>query len=94
VKKYRKKRVVIEALQLKWENWEDMCSFVGVGELVNNKPQGKMLKGNKLSMDIPTIEGVMTAHEGDYIICGTKGEFYPCREDIFKEIYDEVDDEL
>ena len=90
MKKWRKKPIVIEALQLNWGNWEEMCSFVGVGELANNKPEGKMLKDNKLSMDIPTLEGTMTALEGDYIIKGTAGEFYPVNKDIFMEIYDEV----
>lgn len=37
---------------------------------------------------IPTLEGVMTAHIGDYIIKGVRGEFYPCRRDIFEETYE------
>ena len=38
--KYRKKPVVIEAVQLRWDNWNEMCDFVGVGKLTVGKPQG------------------------------------------------------
>lgn len=39
---------------------------------------------------IRTLEGAMTASVGDYIICGVKGEFYPCKPDIFEATYEEV----
>jgi hypothetical protein len=39
---------------------------------------------------IVTLEGVMTANKGDMIICGVKGELYPCKLDIFKATYEEV----
>lgn len=38
---------------------------------------------------IPTLEGEMRANEGDYIIKGIHGEFYPCKQDIFEESYDD-----
>ena len=37
---------------------------------------------------ITTLEGVMTANEGDIVIKGVKGEVYPCRKDIFEATYD------
>ena len=40
---------------------------------------------------IPTLEGVMTANVGDYIICGVKGELYPCKPDIFQATYERVE---
>lgn len=43
-------------------------------------------------MEIETLEGTMKACEGDYIIKGIKGELYPCKEDIFHEIYDDYSD--
>ena len=43
-----------------------------------------------VEMDIDTLEGVMHASVGDYIITGVRGEKYPCKPDIFKETYDEV----
>ncbi len=41
-----------------------------------------------------TLEGVMEAHPGDWIIRGVKGEHYPCKPDIFEATYDQVDDGL
>jgi len=41
---------------------------------------------------IHTLEGVMTANIGDYIVKGIKGEFYPCKPDIFAETYEPVND--
>ncbi len=39
-------------------------------------------------LEIDTLEGKMTAHPGDWIIKGVKGEFYPCKPDIFNATYD------
>ncbi len=39
-------------------------------------------------LEIETLEGVMTASPGDWIIKGIKGEFYPCKPDIFKATYE------
>ena len=44
----------------------------------------------KKPITVHTLEGDMVANEGDYIIKGIKGEFYPCKPDIFKETYEEV----
>jgi hypothetical protein len=41
-------------------------------------------------MTIKTLEGDMTANVGDYIIKGVKGEFYPCKPDIFEQTYEPV----
>jgi hypothetical protein len=41
-------------------------------------------------IQIQTLEGVMEASVGDWIIKGVKGEFYPCKPDIFKMTYEEV----
>jgi hypothetical protein len=42
------------------------------------------------TVTIHTLEGDMKANHGDYIIKGVKGEFYPCRQDIFEQTYEEV----
>ncbi|MEE7714225.1 hypothetical protein V3J85_23230 [Bacillus sp. 5001] len=42
----------------------------------------------RYSISIPTLEGVMTADEGDWIIRGVQGEFYPCKPDIFAATYE------
>ncbi len=88
--KFRKKPVVIEAVQLLWENWQEMCEFAGVGKLTDGKPEGQ-LSGEVLGMVIPTLEGVMQADEGDWIIRGVEGEFYPCKPDIFEKTYERVE---
>ena len=44
-------------------------------------------------MDIPTLEGVMHADVGDWIITGVKGEQYPCKPDVFEQTYELVVDE-
>lgn len=100
--KYRKKPVVIEAVQLTWENWNDMCEFADVGSAENRPcgcyvgPDGKPREGyettDRLGMKIPTLEGVMIATEGDWIIKGVNGEFYPCKPDIFEKTYEPVEE--
>lgn len=79
--KYRKKPVVIEAWQNSDENefpaWVDSA---GVGR----EPGGVIL--------INTLEGVMKAMPGDYIIKGIQGEVYPCKPDIFEATYEVVNE--
>ena len=41
-------------------------------------------------LKIETLEGVMNASVGDYIIKGVNGEYYPCKPDIFEKTYEEV----
>ena len=43
-------------------------------------------------LEITTLEGVMTAKKGDYIIRGIEGEAYPCKPDIFRKTYELVED--
>ena len=43
-----------------------------------------------VEVEIPTLEGTMRCDSGDWIICGVKGEFYPCKPDIFEATYEEV----
>ena len=85
--KYRKKPVVIEALQFldTEERITELSEFIDNQEVVVNyeKPDSPVLK-------IETLEGVMTASEGDYIIKGVNGEFYPCKPDIFEKTYEVV----
>ena len=97
----RKKPVQVEAVQLKWENWSEICTFAGVGKIIDRKPQGCYVDGNgvchdgdgpgrTIGLQIPTLEGVMLARENDWIIQGVNGEFYPCKPDIFEKTYEIV----
>lgn len=82
--KFRKKPVVIEAIQ--WNGSEQSWnSIVDMG--CNPDQTSDMLD----SISITTPEGVMTASLNDYIIKGVKGEFYPCKPDIFEATYDYVE---
>ena len=67
--KYRKKPVVIEAVQLRWETWDEMCEHANVGSLEDGKPSGEFGEdGSSINLLIPTLEGLMTADENDWII--------------------------
>ena len=81
---YEKKPVRIEAIQFKRDCFEDIKKFVGEAA-VNFRTERCI--GGKSYCDIETLEGTMTATEGDYIIKGVHGEFYPCKPNIFKETY-------
>jgi hypothetical protein len=80
IKKYKKKPVVIEAVQWEVKNIFEVKQFLWGVEY--------NLKGD--SIYIPTLEGVMETQKNDYIIKGVNGEFYPCKPDIFKKTYEEV----
>jgi hypothetical protein len=83
VKKYRKKPVVIEALLLDHLTpLEDLLDFLG------DTP----FEFDDAGIDIPTLEGIIHASPGDYIIKGIQNEFYPCKPDIFHQTYELVED--
>jgi len=100
---YRKKPVVIEAVQLRWDTWNEVCDFAPVGEngccgVYVNPDNIEEFSTNPsygakdlIGLIIPTLEGNMLAVEGDWIIRGVKGEFYPCKPDIFEISYEEAD---
>ena len=94
--KYIKKPVVIEAIQLKVNNFDDVCNFMGrTPEPKHNPNFGIDEHGNTnepyLGVYIDTLEGKMFANYGDYIIKGVNGEFYPCKPDIFEKTYKKAD---
>jgi hypothetical protein len=97
--KYRKKPVEIEAVQLRWDTWNEICDFVspqffGGGVYIKD---GKPLTGGRISntmgLKINTLEGVMLAVQDDFIIRGVNGEYYSCKPDIFEKTYEKVDGE-
>ena len=80
VKKYRKKPIVIEAIQYE---------KASIGKAQNFCDKMKYNPRNN-EYYIETLEGTMLVTEGDYIIKGVNGEFYPCKVDIFEKTYEEV----
>ncbi|MBU0978090.1 MAG: hypothetical protein KKD18_06750 [Nanoarchaeota archaeon] len=83
--KFRKKPVVIEAKRLSISNMEE------IEEWCHGSIKGTSLPIQERVIDIQTLEGEMRAGIGDWIICGIKGEFYPCKLDIFEATYESVD---
>ena len=87
IKKYKKKPVGIEAVQFTRDNVEEIKEFTE-GNAINFRTE-RCING-KSYCEIKTLEGTMTATEGDYIIKGVNGEFYPCKENIFIKTYEPV----
>lgn len=84
--KYRKKPVVIEAMKFTRDNKDRCFNFVTCNKFADFDEDGDPI------LKIQTLEGVMTARLGDYIIKGVQGEFYPCRFDIFEATYERAED--
>ena len=85
--KFRKKPVVIEAEHFTLENKDRCFNFISCNRAADMDAEGRPI------LRIQTLEGEMTAIIGDWIIKGVKGEFYPCKNDIFKSTYEPADDE-
>lgn len=75
--KFRKKPVVVEAVQWTGNNLDEIRAFMGAPKL---SVIAQYLK-------IRTLEGELDATPGDWIIKGVKGEFYPCKPDVFERTY-------
>ena len=81
---YRKKPVVVEARQVTVDNHVDVAAWCGGTATYAyidtvQVPDGVLIK---------TLEGVMNASHGDWVIKGVQGEFYPCKPDIFEATYE------
>jgi hypothetical protein len=82
--KYVKKPIEVEAVQWTGNNRPEIWDFCSLCYFNTDMETGE------LKLIIQTLEGNMGASIGDYIIKGVKGEFYACKEDIFKLTYDKV----
>lgn len=86
---YRKKPVVIEAFQLGNDCMPDwFMDKVTANDIILHP--GDVSDIRSLSADIKTLEGIMRADYGDFIIKGVAGEIYPCKPDIFRQTYELV----
>jgi hypothetical protein len=80
--KFRKKPVVVEAIQYTGKNFnkvKEFCPCIRTNTCFSY-------------LSIPTLEGLIRADMGDWIIKGVKGEFYPCKSDIFEATYEPVEE--
>ncbi len=80
--KFVKKPIVVEAVQ--WNGSLDDLKKIGVMVIAHDIDEN----GNPDSIFIGTLEGIMKAARGDWIIKGIRGKFYPCKPDIFEETYE------
>lgn len=89
--KYVKKPVVIEAVHWTGENYDECMNFMGENcgnKLAYEDYQEHCINTGEIHID--TLEGRLTASKNDWIIKGVKGEFYPCKPDIFALTYDKL----
>lgn len=92
--KYRKKPVVIEAIQWIGSNLKEIIDFIGLHQSAQKwtwEEYEQVVSTDGLK--IFTLEGTMNADINDFIIKGVQGEFYPCKPDIFEKTYELVSDE-
>jgi hypothetical protein len=103
--KFRKKPVLVDARQYDGKNAHDLCEWI-TGKKIENPfalSEGVYIKQkvfpgvnpeNKCLwfLAIKTPEGEMEAAAGDWVIRGVKGEFYPCKPDIFETTYEAVEE--
>ncbi len=85
--KFRKKPVEIEAIDFTRDNWEEIKHFTN--NTAHSLTIEKRINGLATCI-IPTLEGQHIAIEGDWIIKGIEGEFYPCKPGIFEATYEIV----
>ena len=95
-KKFRKKPVEIEARRFDGTaeliDVHGLASWCG-GTFEHDTKPGQEYEIYYWSIEIPTLEGVMRATPGDWIIRGVQGEFYPCKPEIFEATYEAVSDD-
>lgn len=91
--KYRKKPVVIDAVQWTGINPTEIKEFCPTAIVEIHDAAWQAGAGAPIAViTIPTLEGNMVVSRGDYVIKGVNGEFYPCKPDIFDKSYEkEVD---
>ena len=82
--KYVKKPVVVEAIQMLSDNIEQVYEMLGDNLIIVGDT-------DNIKHFIDTLEGIMELSWGDYVIKGVKGEFYPCKPDIFELSYEMVE---
>ena len=88
--KFRKKPVVIEARQFETNNEADEANMNDLVRWMNQGSATMQAWHNGTDIFIKTLDGEMRATVEDWIIKGVKGEFYPCKPEIFKATYEAV----
>ena len=87
--KYRKKPVVIEAVQFTKKTKDQSLNWA---TNIQGNVHPDWDSDGKPVLLVPTLEGEMICRLGDYLIKGVQGELYPCKPDIFEQTYELVSD--
>lgn len=101
--KFRKKPIIIEAIQLTWQNWNEICNFVPIPWFIGGcfiDKDGNILDEHTMNLGeghlglrIKTLESnEFLAQQDDWIIKGIDGEFYACKPLIFEKTYEKVEE--
>jgi hypothetical protein len=94
---YHRELVLVEAIQLRWATWNEICAFLG--DTINDSNPGFFGPASDtcgecgpdyINIKIPTPIGEQIVQHRDYVIQGVNGEFYACKPDVFAEIYEKV----
>ena len=100
---FRKKPVTIEAVQVTWKNWGELCDFMG--EIINEKNPGRHGEASEtcdeeapyINITIPTPEGDVVALHGDWVAKGYSSKlgthFWPIKPDYMRENYEQVSEQ-
>jgi hypothetical protein len=94
--KFRKKPIVINAVQWVGTNLKEVIDFTGLHESAAKRwtweeyAQIVATEGLKIF----TLSGPVILKTGDWVIRGVNGEYYPCKPDIFEKTYDPVEEEV
>jgi hypothetical protein len=95
--RYVKKPIIIDAIRITRTNLDEIKEFVygddSIAEPMLDNITSPLEKPRLAMFFIHTLDGVMRAGIGDWVIKGIKGEFYPCKNDIFMATYTEVNSE-
>lgn len=91
--KYRKKPIEVEVFRLGIESMPDwFIDKVNTNEIILHGKSSGFQHYDDTNCDIKTLEGMIHANYGDYIIKGIKGEIYPCKPEIFEKTYEKVEE--
>lgn len=86
---YRKKPVVIQAMQ--WDGTRESAELIKATLDHDDDRLQLIYDANRYDLHCLTLEGLMKASKGDWIIKGVKDELYPCKPDIFAATYEKAD---
>lgn len=87
--KFKKKPVVIEAIQFTRKSFNDIVKWIDAERTTMVEWDYDPKIDDDTYIVIKTLEGNMKVNLTDWVIRGVKGEFYPCRDDIFRMTYEE-----